>query len=313
MKEVTDIKSILSGLFCDLRGEVIIAQLLENDFIDDNWVISLDGTFKRGYAKDMQALETLQLEGQELLNFHLSRDGFYDSLPEGLFHPVSDKPTENGHELAIESKKERKRENDIRKFFAPFEQESFNLKLQIEKKERIVLTKLIQGQMSDFFTQFWKTDNSLNKKLTKKMIAYIPFVQRIVGNFDLTFSLLEVIIEEKVSYKVVRTRNSDEFINNDDKSSGLALGEASLSWNFVCGSHTLDLTPLIEITLGPIIYSEVHDYFEGGNMRNFIDYFCSFFLPLDIDYALKFETNNTKDFMLVESGKELIMGFETHI
>jgi len=290
----TKISQLLKNLDEDIRAEVLISGLIENDYIDTDWVVSCDGLFKRSYGKDLHSIDKLELEGRDNVSFHLSRDGFYDSLPEGLFHPMADKPLDSGSELAKESKKERKREFEIRKFFAPFEQEIFNVKLLIENKERQVLTKLIQGHMSDFFTKFWKIDQTFNKKLITRMVAYLPFVQKIIGDYNLAFKLLEHIIEEEVSYDVVRSRKSVDFEFENENTSSFTLGESSLSWDFVCGSTMADLTPLIEIKLGPICNSSLVDYFEGGKTRKFINYFCSFFLPLEVDYALLIETSSKK-------------------
>ena len=313
MDKVQEISELLSDLKTDLRAEIIVEGLIENGLINNDWIVTVDGLFKRGYAKDLTSTENLEFDNQKMINFHLSRDGIYDSLPEGLFHPISDKATFNGHEMAVESRKERKREHEIRKFFAPFEQEFFNIRLLTERKERHILTRLIQGQMSDFFTKFWKIDESLNKELVEKMVAYLPFAQKIVGNYSLTFNLLESIIQEKISYNIIRSRNSDEFDFENDKTSGFTLGEASLSWDFVCGNTMMDLTPLVKITIGPIQNSPLVDYFEGGKIREFIDYFCGFFLPLEVDYTLVLETSNNKEFKLPELNEELIMGFDTYI
>lgn len=313
MDKAKVIQKILIGLDIDLKGEVIIEGLIENGYVKNDWITSYDGQFRRSFSKDLQFVDSLQSGNKELVNFHISRDGIYDSLPESLFHTVSDKPTESGHEMAIDSKKERKREGEIRRFFSLFEQESFLIRLLIERKEREFLARIVQGQLSDFFTKFWKADWSVDTKLLGKMVDYLPFMQKILGNFELTFNLLESIIEEQVSYNIIKNRKSDEFNFVNEETSGFTLGEASLSWDFVCGDAMMDLTPIIEISLGPLRKSPISDYIDRGKGIGFIDCFCSFFLPFEMDYSITLKTNKTREFVLSNSGEEVIMGFDTYI
>lgn len=314
LKDYTKIiTELLVNLNVDLKAEVVIAGLIENNLLKDDWFVSLDGQFKRGFSKDLFSVDTQKFGDNRLTGFHLSRDGIYDVLPESLFHPISEKPIDNGHEMALDSKKEKKRENEIRNFFSPYEQESFFVRLLIEQKEREFLTNVAQGQLSDFFTRFWNVECSIKTSLFEKLIVYLPFSQKIVGNYDLTFDLLKTLIGEDVTYNIIRNRKSDDFIIDSDQQEGLTLGEASLSWDFVCGDTIMDLTPVIDIIIGPIQKNNISDYFKGGAMYSFIDCFCSFFLPFDMDYSQKLLTIETKEFILSDDSADTMVGYDTYI
>ena len=153
----------------------------------------------------------------------------------------------------------------------------------------------------------------MNRVLIEKMVTYLPFSQHIIGNFDMTFNLLEVILEEKVTYNIVRNRKNNNLNTDSNQISGFTLGKASLGWDFVCGDTMMDLTPLIEIKLGPVKESELSDYFDGGDKRIFIDYFCSFFMPFEVDYKIQLKSNNNKEFKLPVSSEVIVMGFDTYI
>jgi len=308
------IMELLSAFEKDIKAEVLIAGLLENEFIDENWVASFDGIFKRGFTNDLQFIENIRYSEKEITNFHLSRDGIYDSLPEGLFHPIKDQPSDSAKQMAIESKKERKREEDARLFFKPYEQELFYLKLIVEKKEREFLTKLVQGKLNDIFIEFWKIDANMDVQLAAKLVAYLPFRESFIGHFNLTFNLLELLIEDKVNYTINRKGRvvEPEMKIGLDRNGG-ELGNSSLGWDLVCGSAITDLTPEVEITIGPIVKNSIEDFFVGGRLQLLLDCFISFFIPFEFESRLVIISPKTSEFILAESPEGAIFGYETYI
>jgi len=310
---VREFKDLILNLKSDLKGEVIVAGLIENDLLLDDWVVSFDGQFARGFSRDLKSVESTIYKYAEVVNIHLTRDGIYDRLPEGVFHSVSDKPTEDGHELAKESKRQRKVESQSRAFFHPLEQELFKVLLHMEQNERSVLFRLIEGRSSALFTKFWKIDETIDQVLVEKMITYLPFASKFTGNFDFTFMLLESIIGEAVSYRILRKRNANEFVFESGNNEGFTLGKASLGWDLVCGDQTVDLTPIVVISVGPIKSFTSDDIFENDRINKFIHYFCSFFLPFDLDYSIVYESFNDVGFRLQEDGEKAIIGFNTYL
>jgi hypothetical protein len=76
----------------DFRAEVLVAFWLENGEKSlDNITIRPNGTFQRPYRKDVLEIEQSEKEQPDGVTLHISREGLYDMLPEGVFHQADKK------------------------------------------------------------------------------------------------------------------------------------------------------------------------------------------------------------------------------
>ncbi|MCH5721010.1 hypothetical protein [Niabella hibiscisoli] len=71
----------------DVRAEVLLNHLRENGLLDESFVVSNNGFFYREFTKDIYAAAVAEDQWfRQYLEVALSRSGFYDMLPEALFH-----------------------------------------------------------------------------------------------------------------------------------------------------------------------------------------------------------------------------------
>ena len=89
------IKDKINGIVHDLRAEVLMAMFFERyDKEKERFMIAPQGQFKRPFRKDVLEARTVDYNFVRFLTVNLSRDGIYDSLPEGFFHYPRDDKTQ---------------------------------------------------------------------------------------------------------------------------------------------------------------------------------------------------------------------------
>src|SRR5882757_5479598 len=128
---------------CDTRAEPQLALALEKGLLPDDFLVSCDNLFCREYSKDIVYTELKEdSRKRALLQLHLSRSGVYDQLPEGLFlQPPEEKRGYSAADMAADHKLNKKKEEEIRRFFLPFENDFLWQRIQIEQEE----SKLLEG------------------------------------------------------------------------------------------------------------------------------------------------------------------------
>ena len=73
----------------DLRAEVIFDAFISQNIDDLNINVKPNGIFYRRYSSDRMNISQDALN-KEILNLEISRDGFYDVLPERIVHNYTD-------------------------------------------------------------------------------------------------------------------------------------------------------------------------------------------------------------------------------
>jgi len=315
MKEYEHLTELINNYPSDIKAEVLMADLIENGFTPSDFIILFNSSFKRRYSSDILKAEKYQVNSfEETLAVSLARDGLYDLLPEGLFHTSPDSAISSGKGMASDSKKELKIEEETRKFFLPFENEFFYQRVELELKERFVLQNLNENNLNDFFLDFWRIDRSLNRELIIKLSMMLPFVREIAGDFEMTASCLGAILNEKVTHKTEYSSGSaiekkTVFDDND-----CLLGNVDLGVNMIIGSHSPENCKMIRFSIGPLRNSNIEPYMEDGEIERFIKCFCSYFIPLEMNFAFDvFIPEEMQGFVLDADKEGAIMGFSTII
>jgi hypothetical protein len=315
MKDLKHLISIINNYPSDIKAEILIADLIEKGFSPSDFIIFFSSAFKRGYSKDILKADMYPISSiQDILGIYLSRDGLYDLLPEGLFHASPDAALASGKGMALDSKKESRIEEDTRRFFQPFENEFFYHRTLIELQERTILQKLNENNLDDFFLDFWKIDSSLNKDLIIRLIAMLPFVREITGDFEMTARCLGAILDENVTYEMGYSSdmpvNEEYGINVNE----CALGKTTLGINMIMGSQLPENCKIVRFLIGPLKKSDVSPYLANGEIARFIKCFCGFFIPLEVDAGFDVIISQQKNGFSLESEKNsAVMGYNTII
>lgn len=276
-----EIKKRINNFKFDLKAEVIISEILEQvDSKEQNILVDHKGQFKRPFRKDVLGAEIVNFNYDitEYVKVNLSRDGIYDTLPEGITHQlVADTPKKMVSDMTKEYKIHKKEEEYARKFFFPFENEFFLKAIERENIEKEILLELNGSKPLDFFYDFWHIDRELPPVLVSKLIRILPYLHKIVGNLDMTVHCLSYLLEEEVEiaeqgYK--EQSSSEEEIN---------LGNCRLGLDMISGSAYMDYSLYLEFKIGPLQKTSFLDYIHQGKLKKFIELFYEYFLPMEVD------------------------------
>lgn len=303
-KELENILNELKSVFEDIKAEVVVSEILENSNVDfSNLTINNTSTFKRPYRRDIiDYKQSLTNIDNYTLNFNLSRNGIYDSLPEGVFHNPSDPALKS---LSYQKKREKQKqeEREARLFFQPIENETFNQYVNIEKEERALIDRFTDVK-NNFLLKFWQVDKSLPKKYLLKLIKLLPSIHKISGNLELTALCLERIIDEKVTLEKV---NSPYKVPNNKEEKGENLGV-----DLVLGvDESIVLHPQINATIGPINEQNIKNFVDDSPTMRFIQVFYEYFIPMEMEVNTQIDyEHNNKGFVLHEN-EPALMGLTT--
>ncbi len=294
----------LESVYTDIRAEALVTEITENSTAEVvDFTIQNLSTFKRPYSRDILDLKNSLLSTNDYtLQLNLSRNGIYDSLPEGVFHDASD-PSLKG--MSHQKKRERQKieEKDARIFFQPIENEIFNQYLEIEKTERLSINRFSEIK-NNFLLRFWQIDANFPPQFVFKIIKLLPFAYKISGNLDLAALCLEKIIGKKVKF-VKKLRSYSVFKNKGENADILGV-------NYVLGvDESTILLPEIEVTIGPIKLSEASNFVEGSIWMQFIDTFYKYFLPMELEVHTHIHTERSDNNFTLNETEPAIMGLTT--
>ena len=314
MKNLNHIATAINHLQDDIKAEAIIADIIESGVSNADIVTIPDGLFKRRFNQDISSAEVTKLENdQKVLEIHITRGGIYDGLPAGLFHDQPRESVAGGKDMAGESKRQRLKEKEARKFFLPFENEIFLKLIDLELEERKILSRYSENLFDDIFSGFWKLDSTLPQKFLSRLIILLPLAHRITGNLGITAKILEIIIEEKVGVRMISSDQLNENGYHQPVDNSGNLGSVALGVNFVCGQHNNTKYPMMEFVIGPLRNSSVEDYLEDGQLSQFLDCFFGYFIPVEMDVSTAVIVNQEEYEFTLDSEINPILGYNSAI
>jgi len=303
------IQQEMKELGCDAKAEAQLVLALEKGLTADDFMVSCDKLFVREYSKDLILAELKEdPRKRPLLQLHLSRSGIYDQLPEGLFFQQHQKRGNSfsAANMASDHKINKKKEEEIRRFFLPFENDFFWQRVQLEQEEGKLLEGLQSGILNDYFVEFWNIPRSIPRTFIAPLILLLPYAHQIAGNLHLTAECLEQLLLEQVSANQKRSAST-----NIQSVFSPGLGEGQLGLDMLCGEDFLEDCPVIEFVIGPLQRSKVTDYLEGGNRFLLLETFSRFFVPAGLDIEFAINVNVEKQNMILEKGNSPVLGYSS--
>lgn len=258
----------------NVKGEVIIAGLINVDIDPNDLETKNDGSFCRPFRKDILKLTAVEKEYDDYkLNIMLSRNGVYDLLPEGFCHK-QEPATTNTKVFADYYKKRKKEEENSRKFFGPIESELVNQLVSLEQKEQELLYSP-STTFYDFLANFWMVDK-LPQPYEGILLHLLPFVQTVAGDFKLICKCMQELLKVPVDYKM--EHRSLPFAENKEG----GMGQAKLGRNLMAGAYVHAL-PCVVFMIGPVKNNQLLDFLEGGKIHQFLQKFYSYTVPFEVD------------------------------
>lgn len=293
---------------CDVRTESLLAQAMLAGLSPDEWMVCCDSLFNREFSRDLLYTEIKEDAGQQpLLLLHLTRGGFYDQLPEGLFfQPLGPLYNATAADMALDYRYNKKKEEEIRRFFLPFENDLFWQRVQIEKEETRLLEGWQTGILDDYFIQLWGLSPDIPPNFILPLILLLPQAHRIAGDLALTELCLRQLLHEDV--EVRRSVAPDTEVAADGI---FSLGSASLGTDMVCGERFFEDYPVIEWNIGPLLHSRIGDYLEGGARFTLMETITRFFVPAGVDVSLVILTTPERSELVLDDQQGAILGYSS--
>lgn len=291
-----------------MKAESLLAHVIAGGYPREEFAIGTGQFFERSYGNDLTGASSPEdLWWNGLVRVQLSRPGFYDMLPEGLFFQpagVEYNSATGAAEMAALHRWNRTKEKGIRNFFLPFEHGSFYQLLQLEEEERSLLKKSEKGMLHRYFRAFWELPGQINDVTAWYFILLIPHAHQIAGCIPLMQECLGLLLDEPV--EIIMKPPQLTRVAGDME---VGLGEQSLGNDTVCGSWFMEGYPSWQYVIGPLEQEKVIKYLPGGEQYEVIETFNRMFVPAEAMTETRIEIDRLTAVMELKPGKEPIMGY----
>lgn len=268
----------------DLKAELLFDMLLRNRNDDLNIVLKPNGVFFRKYSKDTLNV-TADANDSDVLNIEISRDGFYDILPESITHNYRNRDQRN--DASQEFKIRKKEEKEARHFFSPLENELFRFRHEIEKYESDFFSKISTNGIADIIRMILGVEDNIPDLLTVKMFYALMKQKGNAGqNVEDISVILEKILGEKVSFtsKNIRLENAND-VEED-------AGEMIMGITTTLQSSQEIFLKKYNFNIGPLKNPDnLPNYFDQQVLQNFLNTFFNLFLPFQVQYSFEIQLN----------------------
>ena len=283
MEDYKEIVKLLNQLPFDARAEVVAADLIEQGIDAERLIFKPISLFKRRFSTDVSAVKLSEnTNGDQELHIEISRDGIYDTMPEGLFHqPKSKAAFKKKSDMVANVKSVRAEEDSARRFFQPMENELLHTRTAIERTERKVFFDLEHSETNDLLINFWNLGSYRHYPTLPLLVKLMPIMYRLSGNMDNVKICYELLLRLPVSVKIRHDYNSMQA-----PLAGWQLGRDALSFETICSDQVTSELPGYEITLGPLSSALITDYLPGGKMLPFLHLLNSYFLAAGYETSI---------------------------
>ena len=277
-------KEAINRSSLDIRLEVLVADMLTDQINLEDLLICPAGLFKRRFHKDIEAAYIKEFLGneQQFLALEVNREGIYDMLPQGIFHQTERTlEREKTGDTVNTIKQQREIEAESRKFFLPFEQEFFYLRIRLELEERKYWNEKSDLFLEELFQRIWEFPEFINKKQLSRLIFLLPKVQEIAGDLEAISSFLSYILEDDIKARITTGDLCFE------EALVPLLGKAQLGINFIAGDRVADFMPGMEILVRPASPPRLADYLEDGRQRKVLQHLLQYAIPMETNTTIK--------------------------
>jgi hypothetical protein len=308
LDRIEKIQQEIEQLGQDIRAEVVVAQVMQHTGGQLPVIVHTDDFFYRQFSRDITRVDIGDSPDlKAILHIHLSRTGLYDVLPEGLFFkPLSSaKIPKNAGEMAEEYKANKKQEQEVRKFFAPLENDFFYHRCKNFAAEASLLKGLNNDYLNRYFVKFWQLPDDMPPAMALRMILLLPYIHEMAGDAALMAASLQAIIAEKVSCKLVSQSNQHPGLHYN------VLSTFELGTDLTCGEAYEEEDFCFAFTIFDLERSAAQDYLTGGRLYSTLHTFYRFFVPAGASKKTEVKVKAAKENMHIGMGEEAVLGIAT--
>jgi hypothetical protein len=176
----------------NINAETLLALWEDNPHLK----VCHESVFARNHSEDLLRVDV----DQDRITVHISKDGIYNLLPNGLFFADNqlNEEKKRGNDFKSAYDKIKKQKKETQEFFQPYDTELF--KLIVEQERKI-------NQLFQTGNKIWVSDlpgNSKNEYINK-LIPLLPYASQLRGNVPLLIDLLKfALVVEKIEIKELK-------------------------------------------------------------------------------------------------------------
>jgi len=304
----------------DLRLEVILAELLTQGYVLDDFLVRPVGLFARRYRRDLGAVYEESFERRHhavvrtVLEVH--REGLYDALPQQVFHQpgTGAGPGASITAMVEDSRAQRRKEKATRRFFAPFEQEFFRFRVSIEQEEERYFTSLAAHWYNEVLARFWGlAEAGLPPTALTNLLYLLPLAHSIVGDLPRTQHCFESVLSQPVRLRVLPPqRHPLPAAPAEAAPTSGTLGHLALGHDLVLGGEYQETLPALEISVLGLTVPALEAYLVSGWPARALALLCEYFIAFETDVVLRYEMATEEPaFVLGEGDAAPVLGFTT--
>lgn len=272
----------------DFKAEAVAVNLLKYHRAVSNIFIDRIGINDRAYLKDIKSISSNYLGfDEEVFTIETYREGIYDYLPEGIFHPPSlGASRKNVATVVREIRKQKRVEEDARKFFKPFELEIFFTEISALLKESDFDISSDTDALLNTVSELWPLIKMMDKQNAYIFIYILPFFHQIRGDKKWFERCMSAFLQVPVN--VTFSPNVIERVEEHDDS--MLLGNSRLGVTYIPSGSHMDGQRNWVVNIGPIPYMEMKKYIKGNVFRKVLQAMYDYFLPVNVEVEENFIT-----------------------
>ncbi|WP_346237422.1 type VI secretion system baseplate subunit TssG [Niabella insulamsoli] len=265
-------------------AEAVCASLIEQGLSFDHIDIELAGAFKKKFSPDVERVAIDESPGGVRADIKINRDGFYDILPEGLFHQTRGmQVVRNVQDAVLEHRKYKDEERQARKFFNPLEEMIFKYRVWAELSERKALFKEQSEQLVNELFEFWNIEKTLPRREALRMIALMPYLRNIKGDKQATADALAFILNRNVVITDIKKRTVSA------RDAAPAMQNMRLGHNTVLGNHSNEVIYAWQVDVEGVAGESVGAFVAGAPKGKLLKRFAEIFIPIERDLFFEFD------------------------
>lgn len=274
-----------NSLGTDYKAEVIAAGLLEKGVPAEQVCIIRRGDSERSFSKDISAIKIESFPPKpEYLAIYTNRQGFYDNLPERLFHSSSGSPfRKRKEEILQEMECHRNEERKVREFFRPFEVAINSALVDIQLTERRLDKKQTNRDFVDMFAVYWPVLKLLPLERAILCMEVITALADFTPTLKFTAEIMGALLDVPVE---IRMETSS--VTKISRKNLLPLGKMKLGIDMIVGKTFDDGIGKLEIRLGPMSDKQIRYYCKCREGRDILNHLQNMLLPADRISHVKF-------------------------
>lgn len=296
----------------DYKAEVIAAGLLEKGVPADQVCILRKGDSERSFSKDISAIRVEHLlQEKEYLAIYTNRQGFYDNLPERLFHPSSGAPFRKGKaEILEEMERHRAEEKKVREFFRPFEVAINSALVDIQLVERKIDKKQTNRNFVDMFGAFWPVLRLLPLERAILCMEVIATLANFTPTLKFASELMSLLLDVPVNIRMTKST-----VTRLERKKIPPLGKMRLGIDMILGDTFDDGDENLCICLGPMTEEKIRYYCKCQKGCEILNHLQVMLLPADKISHMKFiPVKEEMHWMLSDDRKQAsLLGIDTFL